>query len=74
MDQIATDPQAGLDEKKSMIEMLRRFEQQAGGEDGDPTALDQDEEEEEDELERRLRDVNLGKSSIPGSRGVQKHC
>jgi hypothetical protein len=65
MDQIATDPQAGLDEKKSMIEMLRRFEQQAGGEDGGPDDFDQDEEEEEeDELERRLRDVDLGKYQI----------
>jgi hypothetical protein len=65
MDQIATDPQAGLDEKKSMIEMLRRFEQQTGDEDGDLNTLDQDEEEEEeDELERRLRDVDLGKYQI----------
>jgi hypothetical protein len=67
MDQIAADPKAGLDEKKGMIEMLRRFEQQAGGEGGqlrDPSDLDPDEEEEEeDELERRLRDIDLGMSA-----------
>jgi hypothetical protein len=62
MDQIASDPQAGLDDKKAMLEMLRRFEDQAGTEAQDPgLGLDNDEDD-EDELERRLRDVDIGKS------------
>ena len=61
MDQIASDPQAGMDDKKAMLEMLRRFEYQAGA-DGENRSLglDDEEEEEEDELERRLRDVDIG--------------
>jgi len=60
MNQIASDPQAGMDEKKAMIEMLRRFEGQTG-ESGSIEELGvKDEDEEEDELERRLRDIDLG--------------
>lgn len=60
MDQIASDPQAGLDDKKAMLEMLRRFEDQAGTDGQDRSLGLDDEEEEEDELERRLRDVDIG--------------
>jgi hypothetical protein len=60
MDQIASDPQAGMDDKKAMMEMLRRFEGQAG-EGGPEESLGLDnEDDEEDELERRLRDIDLG--------------
>lgn len=60
MDQIASDPQAGMDDKKAMMEMLRRFEGQAG-EGGPEESLGlADEDEEEDELEKRLRDIDLG--------------
>lgn len=64
MDQIATDPQVGLDDKKGMIEMLRRFEQQAedGGSGpglGHEGELEEGDDEEEDELEARLRDIDL---------------
>lgn len=62
MDQIASDPQAGMDEKKAMIEMLRRFEGQTG-ESGSIKELgpeEGDENDEEDELEKRMRDVDLG--------------
>ena len=60
MDQIASDPQAGMDDKKAMMEMLRRFEGQAD-EGGSEESLGlEDEDEEEDELEKRLRDIDLG--------------
>lgn len=60
MDQIASDPQAGMDDKKAMMEMLRRFEGQAG-EGGPEESLGlEDEDDQEDELERRLRDIDLG--------------
>jgi hypothetical protein len=61
MDQIAADPQAGLDDKKAMMEMLRRFEDQAST-DGQNTGgdADEDDDEDEDELERRLKDIDLG--------------
>lgn len=58
MEQIASDPQAGMDDKKAMMEMLRRFEDQATE---GPDATLGDEDEDEDELERRLRDIDLGK-------------
>jgi len=64
MDQIASDPQAGMDDKKAMMEMLRRFEGQAGeGGPEESLGLDNDEDE-EDELERRLRDIDLGMLSM----------
>jgi len=67
MDQIASDPQAGMDDKKAMMEMLRRFEGQAG-EGGPEESLrldnDDDDDDEEDELERRLRDIDLGMLSM----------
>jgi hypothetical protein len=70
MDQIASDPQAGMDDKKAMMEMLRRFEGQAG-EGGPEEGLGlEDEDDEEDELERRLRDIDLGMFSL--SRGADK--
>jgi hypothetical protein len=70
MDQIASDPQAGMDEKKAMMEMLRRFEGQTG-EGGSIENLGlEDEDEDEDELERRLRDIDLGKS-IKRKQGLQ---
>jgi len=68
MDQIASDPQAGIDEKKAMIEMLRRFEGQTG-ESGSIEELGvEDEDEEEDELERRLRDIDLGEFGKEGEK------
>jgi hypothetical protein len=64
MDQIASDPQAGMDDKKAMMEMLRRFEGQAG-EGGPEESLGlEDDDDEEDELERRLRDIDLGMFSM----------
>lgn len=65
MDQIAADPQVGLDDKKGMIEMLRRFEQQA--ENGEGLNLENDgdsDEEDEDELTAKLKDIDLGQSTI----------
>jgi hypothetical protein len=64
MDQIASDPQAGMDDKKAMMEMLRRFEGQAGegGPEESPGLGNED--DDEDELERRLRDIDLGMFSI----------
>jgi hypothetical protein len=70
MDQIASDPQAGMDDKKAMMEMLRRFEGQAG-ESGPEEGLGlEDEHDDEDELEKRLRDIDLGRFSL--SRGADK--
>jgi hypothetical protein len=64
MDQIASDPQAGMDDKKAMMEMLRRFEGQAGEGGPEEGVGSADEDDEEDELERRLRDIDLGMFSM----------
>jgi hypothetical protein len=54
-----------LDDKKAMLEMLRRFEDQAGTDNQDPgLGLEEEDEDDEDELERRLRDVDIGKSIL----------
>ena len=66
MDQIATDPKVGMEDKKDMIEMLRRFEKQGEDEGGldltrEDDGVDGDgHEEDEDELEIKLRGVDLG--------------
>jgi hypothetical protein len=53
-----------MDDKKAMMEMLRRFEGQAG-EGGPEESLGLgNEDDDEDELERRLRDIDLGMFSI----------
>ncbi len=59
LDQIATDPKAGKEEKKSMMEMLRRFEE-AQAEGNDALAELDDQDEEEDELREKLEGVELG--------------
>ncbi|WVW79523.1 hypothetical protein I302_101492 [Kwoniella bestiolae CBS 10118] len=62
---IASDPKAGLEEKKSMVEMLRRFEEtQAEGGEGSEDFLKEleeleKEEEEYDELLEKLNGVDL---------------
>ncbi|WWD06906.1 hypothetical protein V865_005003 [Kwoniella europaea PYCC6329] len=62
---IASDPKAGLEEKKSMVEMLRRFEEsQAEGGEGSEDFLKEleeleKEEEEYDELLQKLDGVDL---------------
>lgn len=63
MDQIATDPKVGMDDKKEMIEMLRRFEKQGEEEHGLDLNLagHEDEDGEEDELEAKLRGIDLRK-------------
>ena len=69
LDQIAVDPKAGLDEKKKMMDMLRRFEDAQAGEDGALVELDEAGEESEDELEKALADIDLGtclSSHFPG--------
>nr|XP_031861499.1 uncharacterized protein CI109_003103 [Kwoniella shandongensis]KAA5528571.1 hypothetical protein CI109_003103 [Kwoniella shandongensis] len=60
LDSIASDPKAGLDEKKGMMEMLRRFEE-AQAEGGDALAqLEEDDDEDDDEeLAEKLRDIDL---------------
>lgn len=58
MDQIATNPEVGLDDKKDMIELLRRFENQSAEEEGG--GLDLEHDYDEDELETRLRGIDLG--------------
>lgn len=64
MNQIATDPQVGLDDKKGMIEMLRRFEKQGEDNEGLNLGADEGEDEEEDELETKLRGIDLGMSAL----------
>lgn len=62
MESIAGDPKAGLDEKKQMLEMLKRFEEaQADGED---LTSELNEELEEDELEKALAGIDLGELRI----------
>lgn len=63
MDQIAVDPKSGMDEKKKMMEMLRRFEDAQAGDEGALAELDGAENESEDELERALADIDLGAST-----------
>lgn len=64
--EIAANPEAGTDEKRKMLEMLRRFEEaQADGESGQIELLgngsDDGDDDEWDELAERLADVDLGK-------------
>lgn len=54
MEQIATNPKAALEEKRKMMEMLRRFEDQEG------EGLDGDHDEDEDELAEKLEGIDLG--------------
>lgn len=71
LDQIAVDPKAGLDEKKKMMDMLRRFEDAQAGEDGALVELDEAGEESEDELEKALADIDLGtclSDDVPGNK------
>ena len=57
MESISTDPKAGLEEKRKMMEMLRRFEDaQIEGE----GAWGLDDDEEEDALVAALDGVDLG--------------
>ena len=70
-DQIAVDPKAGLDEKKKMMDMLRRFEDAQAGEDGALVELDEAGEESEDELEQALADIDLGTCLSNGLSGRQ---
>lgn len=62
MDQIATDPKAGMEEKKNMMEMLRRFEEaQVEGDDRFAELEGGDEEEdEENELRAKLEGIDIG--------------
>ena len=66
MQSIKADPKAGMEEKKGMMEMLRRFEEEAaegGGEDL-LKQLEGEEGDEEgaDDLADKLSGVDLGKS------------
>ena len=61
LDQIASDPKAGIDEKKKMMEMLRRFEHAQAEGDEAFADLDGSEEEEEIELLEKLDGVDLGR-------------
>lgn len=67
LDSISADPKAGLEEKKAMMGMLRRFEdEQAEGGDGLGLGLaDLEESDEEDELRGQLEGVDLGEFRIP---------
>ncbi|WWC63867.1 uncharacterized protein I303_106472 [Kwoniella dejecticola CBS 10117] len=61
---IATDPKVGMDEKKNMMDMLRRFEDaQADGEDPEEILKQlqelEKEEEEHDELLEKLQGIDL---------------
>lgn len=64
MESISADRDAGIEEKKQMLEMLKRFEETAA-EGEDLTGLGGElEEEEEDELERALAGIDLGESGL----------
>lgn len=62
MEEIATDPQADFEEKRRMLEMLRKFEDaQLEGEDALKQLQEEEHEEDEgDELERALQGVDIG--------------
>lgn len=64
MDQIATDPKVGMEDKKDMIEVLRRFEKQGEEEEEDGLDLTGEGEDAEGELEIKLRGIDLGTSTI----------
>jgi hypothetical protein len=53
-----------MDDKKAMMEMLRRFEGQAGEGCPEESLGLEDDDDEEDELGRRLRDIDLGMFSM----------
>ena len=56
MDQIAADPKAALEEKRKMMDMLRRLEEQDLGE----ANVLEDEDEDEDDLVNKLQNVDIG--------------
>ncbi|ORY28764.1 hypothetical protein BCR39DRAFT_533731, partial [Naematelia encephala] len=59
MEAISTDEQAGLEEKKAMLEMLRRFEEGAAGDEEALRELEEDEEEEDEQLRTLLAEIDL---------------
>ncbi len=59
MSEIASDPRAQAEEKRAMMDMLRRFEEGAAEGEDALAALESDEEE-EDELAKALNGVDLG--------------
>ena len=61
MEGIAADPKAGAEEKKGMMEMLRRFE--AAQVDGEDVLAELEESDGEEELRAKLDGVDLGQSS-----------
>lgn len=62
MEEIATDPQADFEEKRRMLEMLRKFEDaQLEGEDALKQLQEEEHEKDEgDDLERALQGVDIG--------------
>lgn len=61
MDQIAADPKAELEEKRKMVDMLRRFEEAAADGDDAMAALEAEEGgDDDDELVNALEGVDLG--------------
>ena len=74
LSEIATDPKVDNEEKRKMVEMLKRFEDaQIEGEHA-LEELKRQEEEEDDELITALRDVDLGE--LPSMRllGAHSRC
>jgi len=67
LDQIAADPKADFDEKKRMLDMLRRFEDSQAEGENSLRALEEDVDS-EDELERALAGVDIGVCFRPASR------
>jgi hypothetical protein len=70
MEEIATDPQADFEEKRRMLEMLKKFEDaQLEGEDALKQLQEEEHEENEgdegDELERALQGVDIGEFVRP---------
>jgi len=58
LDQIAADPKAGMEEKRNMMEILRRLEERQV--EGDEAFAGLEEEDEEDELRAKLEGWDLG--------------
>jgi hypothetical protein len=72
MESIASDPKADQEEKRRMMEMLRRFEDAAAEGDDALAELEEEEgdEDEDDELAAALEGLDLGKSSFRASEAL----
>ena len=57
---IRTEPSKTLQERQKMMDLLRRFEEQAADEDLQAPSVENDGDDDDTSLARRLQDIDLG--------------